>query len=344
MHLDHKLPWSTLASHFKLVRHNKSVTPRCTNIFSAKKENESKEIGHFERKFCATLKEFSLTEQQKCNPDTDFKEDGDELFSDDVLTFLERHYNLETYDTNSLRSNPLSSQHQSLQYWVDRAKYPGSDSSGYTTSEGDLADALKGLIIISAASPDPTISNEAMRAVLRLARHPDVPLQDLDSLSWGHSFGLDHVGAAALRAYLLLNVVDRLRDQGSKISICELQNFLSFALDSLCDVDYPSQKIPHNAFCRALGGEETWAQWRTYTETDAEYAEVPSTKPLDPLVDYRNECQQYLRVCFGILYKYDVLRRIWYGDANADAHWKYDLNCVLRGWGASAHVVDGWAA
>ncbi|KAH7329653.1 hypothetical protein B0I35DRAFT_456953 [Stachybotrys elegans] len=317
MHLDHKLPWTTLASCFELVRMNKSKTPRCTNIFPAAKPTREKDVAYFRKKLCAVLQEFSTTERQKHEAEDMGTRDGDVLFSDEVLVFLESFYNLDTaYRPNSLRSNPLHKNHQSLQYWIKRAIYPDTNSPSYTTMDGDLADALKGLLIISTVAPDANIRNEASSAILRLALDPKVPLQHLDRIAWGHSCGVDTLGLSSLNPYMLLNVADRLREQGSKIGAWELQSFLSAASESLFDDDHPSHKLPHAAFLGRCGADSEWVQNQKDVAKGNVHPSIAGEPIMDPLVDRRAECQQYLSVCFGMLYRYDMLRRICFNPKN----------------------------
>ncbi|KAI9155003.1 hypothetical protein HJFPF1_07564 [Paramyrothecium foliicola] len=335
MHLDHKLSWATVASHFKLVRLNKAYTPTRTDIFSAKKDNQENDLGHFRRKFCAVLKEFSSTERQKHPPSVVTEKHDDELFSDDVLYCLERVYGLQPHETNSLKSNPLAKEYQSLQYWIKCGNEYGGDEPSYSTSNADLADALKGLIIIAAAAPEQTVRNEASSAVLRLALHPKVPLQSLDSLGWGHSFGINHIAAKTTECYLLLNVVDKLHEQGSKVGLLELRTFLRCAADSMSDDDFPTHKLPHDAFLRKCGLDNARAARHLYSTAEVGQEVTADAALPDLLGKFREDCQQYLKICFCMLYQYDMLRRIWYGDDAADEQWNIELKSTFYWWGAS---------
>lgn len=121
MHLDHKIPWNTVASQLAFAK-------RCNYqhhfpIFGLQARNlslDGKIIGHFNRILLATIKEFSETGLKKLDlfspPSRDAK-----LVSDEVLFFPESHFGLNTYNVNLAANNPLSVKHQRLKYWQTRA-------------------------------------------------------------------------------------------------------------------------------------------------------------------------------------------------------------------------------
>lgn len=127
------------------------------------------------------------------------------------------------------------------------------------------------LIIIAASASEnrPSeeawrLEQEAMSAIIRLSQHPEVPLYHLNSLSWGHGFGVLHVADTALEAYLLVNIMDvaLARQRSAKatgtsyakeVSLLELGSFKYFAQDALADYDFPAQNIPHRAFWNPHG-------------------------------------------------------------------------------------------
>ncbi|KAF8942173.1 hypothetical protein BGZ52_012799, partial [Haplosporangium bisporale] len=71
-----------------------------------------------------------------------------------------------------------------------------SSKALFSSTDLDLADAIKILII-----------ENNMSAVLTLARHPLIPVEDLNSIGWGHSFGIDHLMDYCLRSYVYLNIL-----------------------------------------------------------------------------------------------------------------------------------------
>ncbi|OOF90430.1 hypothetical protein ASPCADRAFT_211998, partial [Aspergillus carbonarius ITEM 5010] len=259
MHLDHKIPWNTAATHINYIRSNPRFTPRRTDFFSRNKPSESTDLNHFRRTLIHTIREFSTTEESK--PLTPVALDN--LLSDDLLSYPENHFSLGPHTTNSARNNPLSPKHQTIQYWIDRA---GTPPTSYTSGDGDLADAIKMLIIIAgSAQKDDTMSQamsrEAISVLLTLSRHPQVPLHTLANIHWGHAFGVEFVADTALTVYILINLMDGVifsKRDDNEISLLEMRSFQYWAGHALANYDYPAQNIPHRRFWSEMGVTDDW--------------------------------------------------------------------------------------
>ncbi|EEU37591.1 uncharacterized protein NECHADRAFT_87485 [Fusarium vanettenii 77-13-4] len=314
MHLDHKIPWKTAASHFNLVPSN---TEGRFDVVALDLPSQASTLGHFSRVVSATIKEFSETELTKVPS----APSSAKLFSDDVLVFPERHFGLGPHDTNSALHNPLSTSHQDVKYWQRRAE--GGD---FCTSDGDLADAVKMLVVIAAVAPKKPLRIEALAALLRLAS--ETPLSQLRSLSWGHAFGANLVASVALQAYVLLNLTEavqcRQKEHISLLKIDPLMGVLN--RDALQDYDYPAQNIPHRAFwssigvldlSRGAGGDECVVVDPLAQENDEIHQEA------------RSGLRQYLKDCFAILYVYDVVLRQACGSNEAEEFWAYEMGGVF---------------
>jgi hypothetical protein len=50
--------------------------------------------------------------------------------------------------------------------------------------------------------------------------------------------------------------------------------------------------------------------------------------------------REYLKTCFGILYRYHVLRRIWFGEKKARTLWMKDLIDVFTKWRADTSEMQ----
>jgi hypothetical protein len=143
--------------------------------------HDEKAIGHFSRVLLATIKEFLETELKKLDSFSPPSRDA-KLFSEEVLFFPERHFGLGPYEYNSAADNPLSVKHQRLEYWQKRAGWSQTEPDmNYSNSDGDLADAVKMLVIISAAASHRAdtkyIGLEALSALLYLAS--EAPIEQL---------------------------------------------------------------------------------------------------------------------------------------------------------------------
>ncbi|RAK96470.1 uncharacterized protein BO80DRAFT_505381 [Aspergillus ibericus CBS 121593] len=345
MHLDHKIPWNTAASHLNLIKCNPRFTPRRTDFFSRNKPTESTDLAHFRRTLIRTIREFSTTEA--CKPLVSVPLDS--LLSKNLLSYPERHFGLGLHQTNSALHNPLSPKHRSIQSWIDSAStsdstYPPSYSSG----DGDLADAVKMLIIIAGSAQkndamSKRMSQEAISVLLALSRHPQVPLPTLANIHWGHAFGVELVADSALTIYILINLMDavvsekRAKGNGNDVSLLETRTFVYWAGSSLADYDYPAQNVPHRGFWNGLGVTDSWASRLRCQE--GVLLPVKDMGVVDPLKggnsEVRADLKEYLKTCFAILYIYDMLLREWFGEEEADAKWEYWIGCLFESWGCT---------
>ncbi|RSL46086.1 hypothetical protein CEP54_013993 [Fusarium duplospermum] len=306
MHLDHKIPWKTAASHFSLVLSN---TEGRFDLVALDLPSQASTLGHFSRVFSATIKEFSETELAKIPSTSPSASPSAKLFSDDVLVFAERHFDLGPHETNSALHNPLSASYQDVKYWQTR-----TEGGTFNSSDGDLADAVKMLVVIAAVAPEKPLRIEALAALLRLAS--ETPLSQLRNVHWGHAFGADLVASVALQAYVFLNLTEavqcRQKEQTSLLKVDPLMSFLN--RDALQDYDYPAQNIPHRTFWSSIG------VLNLGTDTGNESAVVDPLAQEDDEIhqEARNGLRQYLKDCFAILYVYDVVLRQVCGSNEAE--------------------------
>ncbi|GKU05620.1 hypothetical protein FLAG1_09375 [Fusarium langsethiae] len=326
MHLDHKIPWHLIAPHFSLTKVDQGGN---YDLAALRLPEQEAVIGHFNRVFLATIREFSDTEATKI----DSEPVGTKLFSDDVLYFAEHHFGLDSHMDNSALHNPLNSSHQDLEYWKRRTKDPDSDAEpGYSTADANLADAAKMLVIVAATADGKATRREALSALVRLSKQ--VPISNMRGLHWGHAFGLDLVASVALQMYIFLNLIEAVRSREAKqVPLLSVEQLLSFLSNhALENYDFPAQNIPHRAFWHSLGVTESWVAGRRYGTLEGDMAII------DPLADGSDEVQQkargslkkYLKDCFAILYVYDVLLRNAVGTERADEYWLHELAWVFE--------------
>ncbi|KAJ7655243.1 hypothetical protein DFH06DRAFT_495919 [Mycena polygramma] len=168
----------------------------------------------------------------------------------------------------------ITRKNQSIENWIERA----GTTPSYATSEGDLADVVKILL-----------AENQLETLLMLAQHPRVPLGDLHSLSWGHSFGWDHSMHWALDAYIFFNVLLSQPELHADGRYKSMRSYQWIGRGLTASMDYDAQSYPHREFfCGALEGR------------------VPDD--FDPLGDL-DQLQDYLKMCFRLLYRYDMLAR-----------------------------------
>ncbi|CAG8234007.1 unnamed protein product [Penicillium salamii] len=352
MHLDHKIPWNTASSHFELLRKSPSCFPLRTNLFVRRLRAQSNDLNHFTRVLISTIREFSTTERLKYPESAEESALSKELFSTELLAYPERRFGLGEHITNSAEHNPLSANYQRLNHWVDRAEDWEDGGLHYSTGHADLADAVKMLIIIASSvsgdssDEEKNLEKQAMTALLRLSGHSQVPLSDPDSLTWGHSFGVNHVADFALEIYLLINLVDGVlarEAQGTglenHVSLLEMDSFENFTRKALRDYDYPAQNIPRRRFWHAHGVDDDWAAW-SFNPDQQYVAGIERGAVTDPLTrrggvapEVRQKLMEYLKMCFGLMYRYDLLLREWYGEKVAGEYWEEAILQNLRNQG-----------
>jgi hypothetical protein len=343
MHLDHQLPWNALAQHITLSR-SKRDSPFYLDLRVQRSPAQVKAYAHFVQVLSRTVADFARTFEDK----EDVRVDEDEgLLSSELVAYPEKRFGLGPYMTNSLRSNPLCEEYGQIEYWIQRARSQREDGelSTYTTADADLADAVKMLLTIAARAgvdenaederKSETMAKQATRALLLLARSPDVPLMSLAGLHWGHGFGFDLTPSTALEIYLLINTIDRTIIEGKRPAVrttagekilpkigeeilTRTQVFERFIGNAMSDYDYPAQNVMHEAFWR---GELGWDR--------------DEASRTDPLVQVSDSLPPYLRACFRLLCVYHLMRTNAEPGVDMDVVWKEMAEGVFVWWGSA---------
>ncbi|KAK2593663.1 hypothetical protein QQS21_008632 [Conoideocrella luteorostrata] len=312
MHLDHKIRWPVAATHFRLRQSESGAQYGFEANDSPSMESD---LGHFSRVLITTIREFSKTERDKLR----IQPPGSKLFSDDILLYAERSFNLDEYSTNSALNNPLSRSYKDLSYWKHRVEEHGD----FSNNDGDLTDAMKMLIIIAAVSVNSAQSHGAIEALLCL--NAQIPLSRLRHLGWGHSFGVDNVAYVTLYIYMFLNISEAVltRQDTPKLLLDNSALLRHLSGDALQDYDFCAQNIPHRHFWNSLGVTDSWARQQLEMESSNTGVVVdPFAKDQDNVhQEARQRLHQYLKDCFAILYMYDVFLVESCGTIEADAFW-----------------------
>ncbi|KAG0319911.1 hypothetical protein BGZ99_004851 [Dissophora globulifera] len=250
------------------------------DINPCKKPSQDKELLYFANAIANVIKAFSATERKKYPVQFPAESSG-QLFSDELLQkYLARNQEYAAY------GDPyLTEQNQRLEYWIGRANGAHGRRRSNTSSHPskpqfschdlDLADAVKILII-----------ENDMSAVLTLARHSLIPIKDLDSIGWGHSFGIDHLVYYCLWSYVYLNILAEFPEWCQNENYRKLSAFqqLERLMTSTCDGD--GQMPMHRSFYTDLNKEGQFA-------------------PRDIFADM-GRMKEYLKLCFAVLYRYDM--------------------------------------
>ncbi|KAJ7102350.1 hypothetical protein B0H15DRAFT_327699 [Mycena belliarum] len=293
MHQSHNIAWDSLSTNLTFIFENKALTPRRTDLFARQLESQAASLNHFTRTIAATIREFADTERAKYPTKYPAPSTGPLFPNKLLLRYCDPHF------------SSINDKNQSIENWIERAGQ--EPPPGYTTSHGDLADVVKVLI-----------AENEMDQLLMLAQHPRVPLTDLHSLSWGHSFGWDHVVQWALEPYIFFNVLlskPELIQKGRYKSMDSYRRVIALATGS---GDYDAQSFPHREFF--------WGSLERRVSTDG----------LDPFGDVE-KLHEYLKTCFSLLYRYDMLARECGRDVNWEGIVARNINVL---WGVKVDYIE----
>lgn len=297
MHQGHNIPWNILSSNFHFVSNDTRFTPPKTSLIIKKSDTKvSNELKHFIHKFEAAIRTFSEVERRKY-PQTFEPLLTGKLFSDELRDKYPEYLDERNQDIESW----IAAARRDMEHNVDNDNYP--IELRYTTNNAAFAEVVKILL-----------HENQMPTLLMLAQHPSIPLADLHHLSWGHHFGFSRVKESALRAYMFFNAAEAtgILENGK---YAEMQNeYYSLLLELTNCMDYPAQQIPHQQFlreCGVLGDERrSWVPYAVPWKPDARYVHA----------DYAH-LQEYLKMLFELMYRYDALLR----ECGVDPEWDMEL-------------------
>lgn len=346
MHLEHKIPWNSAVSQFKVVRENHAYTPHQTDFFASGRSSQDKILAHFSQIFISILDDFAATEKKECLDKgyaTRHAAIIGDVISDAVRDLPMIIFELQAHDTNSLEHNAIGTIHQSFDAWKRESTYGSSD--------GDLADVVKTLIVTAAwcdTQEDQSIRNlgrQAFASLLQLSGHPHIPLSTLNHISWGHSFGIEEVVRGTLFIYLFINLVEasnlRAAERGHDlVSILDFHSFRTWTRNNLAEYDYPSQNLLHWKFWGLYGVSS-----RTFCFSSDQLTAGPSqcqtpksvldpSGILSPKPEHLHCLRKYTKACFGILFRYNILLVDWYGNACAHEFWREEIKVCFTNWRA----------
>jgi hypothetical protein len=149
-----------------------------------------------------------------------------------------------------------------------------------------------------------------------LAHHPRISLHNLHRIREG---GWEHVMQCALDAYILFNVLlskPELHADGRYKSMRSYTYTLSRLTDSM-DCIYDAETFPHREFL--FGALDN----------------AGNVERADPLADF-NKLHEYLKTCFRLLYRYDVLAR----ECGVGVDWETNVVYAV-GWMKAEYIENG---
>ena len=193
MHLDHKIPWHTVCSHIKIFLpppqdEQTHVPPRLPHLRPHNHPRQTSDLNHFARVFASTIREFSDSERAKCEKAGSDERSTRPLFSD---SWRDKH--IDNHDVFGLEPDM-----QDIDTWIDA----GQRKFGPPGFPSPYANTVKALM--DPQGPDARLN---LVGLLRLARHSDVPVENLEFYGQACQHGFSAILDVTLKAYIYLNVI-----------------------------------------------------------------------------------------------------------------------------------------
>ncbi|KAK6858642.1 hypothetical protein PG995_005206 [Apiospora arundinis] len=329
-HQAHALPWNTLASHFQYTysfRHH----PQRKDIFARGKANQTKEIDYFCRTFAARIQEFAKTERAKYSPHEEHlkcaQKSPQKVYPDEIKI---RYFPGPEDENDDDRVNSRFRGH----FWGG-AKLQCIDSwfADIYGNRSDYAETLK-IMIMEAAGTPPAITGSSdedqadlkkrvMESMLTLANHPKTDILGLINLHHGHHFGLSRVAEEGIRAYVYLNLLVAMQENGSNINeySCGDDGVQHRQRQYMGLLSY--ERMLHSVAGTYDGDAQNLVHWDFFyplTEDSWEY-----DKPKDVLADIA-ALQEYLKGVWRVLVVYDLVIREAGGDPALEIECRAALN------------------
>ena len=293
MHLDHKIPWNLACSHLKVFlppppEEQSRFPPRFPGLRARNQSRQVSDLNHFARVLASAIREFSTTERRKYST-----EELDSCPSDKVFSDTWR-------DDYTSRDDILGffPEMQSFSEWAEARR------GGRYYKKSAFADVVKALL-----DPEGLDAHENMMSLLRLARHPEIYLQDLDYFGRCYQEGIVAIPEVTLQAYIYLNVIGCLpAEQRQKIQTSEWN--LRFVHDLIKPNYIHAQQIPHRRF---------WShscRWDANAQQMASIRNLRYSGHIDWFADMK-KLTDYLSMCFKMLVRYDCVMR----ETGVDVDW-----------------------
>ena len=294
MHLDHKIPWNLVCSHLKVFlpppADEQTRFPPCFPELRARNQpRQASDLHHFARVMASVIREFSRTEREKYSTEKPDFCPSDKLFSD-----AWRDDRMSRHDVLD-----FCPEMQIFSVWVKA----GRDGDHFYCPS-PFANVVKALL-----DPRGLDAHENMSTLLRMARHPEIPFQDLHSCGQNCQHGIAAIPDATLPAYVYLNVIGCLPEaQWEKIQTGRWN--LRYVNDILRSSDFDAQQIPHRRF---------WSdscRWDAMEQKSASIRNLWYLGHIDCFADMK-KLTDYLSMCFEMLVRYDCVMR----EAGMDIDW-----------------------
>lgn len=297
MHQDHSLQWHTVAKNLTLKVNKDHQTGY---LLPKHLPSQHQSLQHFARVFDSTIQEFSRAERAKYPPRIETLCDHPvtgKLFSDELLFDVEKgdeedKFARPAFDFAAKNKNGVYSYSENLKY-LNRSTQQLSywikpiESIGLMEELADTANAL-------------LYANE-MEGLISLAQRPDVPLIKLRKTGYQAMLGFDHLADCALRAYLFLNIAEAALGDKFVKQLNDLQEYKRL-------FDFYSMNLLHAA---------------PHVEFfDQEYLSIRGTTaghdPAKVFGEDFGRLKGYLKMCFALLVRYDMLMR----ELGVDPKWE----------------------
>jgi len=171
-----------------------------------------------------------------------------------------------------------------------------------------------------------TSMQDSIESLLLMCNHPQIDVLSLKNMSWGHHFGVSRVAEEALKAYIYVNLLVVMMENGDEV--CEINeggrrkymdcdSYYKKMLYSVAgDFDGDAQSVVHRAFFY----EELKEGWKDGAHRNRCAGEVER----DILRDLER-LREYLKGVWRLMVIYDLVIR----EAGGDPDWENECKQVF---------------
>ena len=270
-------------------------------------------MNHFKRKFIQSLSDFSATERAKY-PNPIKPVSKGRLFSDESLrkNFISPHGEYCEVDSSINRET------QRIESWLEKVPKSLKSHEAYGALES-FADAIKVLLSVEDNQFD-------LSMLLMLAGHPSCNLTALHSFGQSFDFGWGQAVDVALEMYLFVNVAGNtpgLLDDGKYARMKGFQDSVVYQIQQGYGRALEPHKLfweaklrPGDPFCGKDGKSGGGGNGYFPIMTVGFFEDVAYLK-------------EYLKVCWRLLYKADMLMK----ECGVERKWDAKIVRALRRWG-----------
>jgi hypothetical protein len=341
-HQTHALPWNNLASNFKYGISYHSH-PQRLDIHPLKKANQAKDLAYFSKAFAKQIHDFGITERAKYHPASYHQkrattwvkstnpppEAENSTKPDQEKEEIEKRKVISTEILQQQSLNVLLLRHndgQDVEHWLlDPGKEYGHWIRGGEIIKVLMMEASSAAPALSARSNDvegETERREAMETLLLMANHQRMKILGLRNMSHGHHFGVSRVAEEAIKAYIYLNLLVAMRENGS--GVCDVVEG-SEGKERRNYMDCESYGRMLQSVAGRYDGDAQTLVHRQFFLGDLDRSFGCGEVPRGDLLEDLEQLTEYLKGVWRVMVTYDVVIR----EAGGDPKWEKECEFTI---------------